>query len=280
MPITANTDGQDFNPTDFIHNDELTLEAEVMSDFLACADFSAIFEHPEAEAHIQTITQEDEEGNTEPIDVIPGDVALQLIDEDDMLEMFVEYVDSLPSETLEDVARKTAIAQLLDEKFKKGTFKKVHKVKGGPALVNKMIGAMMSKKAIKRDGKKYAKGAAYGGGTGAEKKIIAKKYKKAKAKFGKKRASQKVYKTLKKLTASDQNDVANLSEMSIVGDAYGIEVGGEAYALTLSVNTLAESITESIYVPHTSVDETTLTTPLRLGASLAGSVSKLMEREL
>jgi hypothetical protein len=281
MPITANNDSQDFDPVDFIYNDALTLEAEVISDFLTCTDFSEIFEHPEIDKYTTSIKQENEEGDSETIEVIPGDVALQLVDEDDLTQMFLQYVDALPEETLEDVAKKTAISNLLDEKFKKGTFKKVHKVKGGKQLVNKMIGAMLAKKAIKRNGSKYAKGKAYGSGTGSEKKKIAKNYKKNQAKFGKKQAKRKAYKTLKSLKASEHSDVNLFTEVSVAGQGYGVEVGGEHYEFVASRNYFIEGILPSkMTLPKGKMHETQLTTPMHRGAGLAGSISKLMEREL
>jgi hypothetical protein len=157
----------------FTENDEPTLEAEVIVGFLDELDWDAVMEDEDVKEFV-----EKEEGfykfdeNGEPvacgekdegavalaIESLDGSLAWQFADTDDLIEMFKHYVSNLPESTLEEKARKAVFAELvseeaLDEKgpFKKGAFRKMHAA-GGKEQVNRMLGAMMAKGAIKKAG--------------------------------------------------------------------------------------------------------------------------------
>jgi hypothetical protein len=158
----------------------LTLEGEIISDFLNEVNFDPIFDDSEVreaglvavsgakvvEQHGEFFEAEDDDENAieatvEAID--PEDMA-ELVDLDDLAMMFEYYVENeMPSETLEDKARlATAKAMLdLDEARPKRTFKKKYGKPGYTrAKVNQMLGAMLFKGAINR----AAPGSGYDGG--------------------------------------------------------------------------------------------------------------------
>lgn len=173
---------------------ELKLEAQVINDFLTHADFGAVFENEAAKPHIVEFDETGklvsgdkaiaegivngagsdfddvlDEGGTQ---FLPGDVAAQLVDPDDLVSMFEHYVDTLPDDSLEDKARLAAVGNLfgITEKFARGAFKKMaRKGKAGHANVARMMLAMLNKGAIKRaktstggyGGGGYEKGPAY-----------------------------------------------------------------------------------------------------------------------
>lgn len=179
----------------FDEDGEMTLEAEVLFGFLTSLDFDDVMEDEDVKEFIETETgwyTEDEDGNLVPakegdkdaalwtIESLDGEIAAMFVDEDDLYEMFRYYVANMPEETLEEKTLKAVFADVLDEEddenvdeakgpFKRGAFKKIHKKAGGPALVNRMLGAMMAKQAIKKagsQGTKYlAKGVTAKGGT-------------------------------------------------------------------------------------------------------------------
>ena len=152
---------------------DLTLEAQVINDFLTDADFSQVFEHPEAKAHILSVSENGDVTVPEGSDLsalrsmveadadldVPGEfmlgsVAAELIDENDLVQMLAHYVDVMPEPTtLEEKARMAALANLfgLDEKFARGSFRKMAgKGKVGHAKVARMMLAMLNKGTIKR----------------------------------------------------------------------------------------------------------------------------------
>jgi hypothetical protein len=146
----------------FTKDGELTLEAEVLAGFIASLDCGDLFEDEDVREFIESETgfyREDEDGEMVAcekdaegaqeltIESLDGEIAALFIDEDDMLAMFEHYVENLPEETLEEKARKAVFT----EGFKKGAFKKIH-AGGGKTLVNRMLGAMMAKGAIKKAG--------------------------------------------------------------------------------------------------------------------------------
>lgn len=98
------------------------------------------------------------------VEVMSGELAASVIDEDDMYGMFIEYVTSLPTGTLEERLNVQSIARYFEEsdvenldEFAKGDFRKIRKgakkTKNGltgPGVVKSMLIAMMHKHAIKR----------------------------------------------------------------------------------------------------------------------------------
>lgn len=164
----------------FEESGELTLAGQVIADFLEHADFSPVFEHPAAWPYIITLVDEADESIEE--EVLPGAVALKLIDESDLAEMFLHYLDLLGENamqedaSLDDKAKlavfENALLRPLEEKFRRGAFRQLRKQPGGGELVNRMLGAMMAKGEIKRakkggagyKGGDYQRGARYGSG--------------------------------------------------------------------------------------------------------------------
>lgn len=177
MPVKLIHESNDAQDVDLLTTEgELTLEAQIVSDFLAHADFSAVFDHPNAEQHIVTraadgtltvgeqadadlakaalseLAEDADDGDE--VQVMDAEVALGMVDEDDLSVMLAHYVETLPEGTLEDKARLAAAANLfgLDE-FARGSFRKIRRRPGGGALVARMLGAMMQKGLISRSKK-------------------------------------------------------------------------------------------------------------------------------
>ena len=173
----------------------LTLEGEIIADFLDEVDFDSIFDDAEVrEAGLVTTSKakvveqygrffEADDGDEKAIEatvesIDPEDMA-EIIDLDDLAMMFEYHVENeMPSETLEDKARRAAAMAMLDldEARPKRTFKlKYGKPGYTRAKVNQMLGAMIFKGAIDRaapgsgyDGGDYKKHpGGYGQGTGA-----------------------------------------------------------------------------------------------------------------
>lgn len=122
---------------------------------------------------------------------IPAEVVAEghedMIDYDDMADMFAEYLDGMAeSADLRDRVAVAAAAKAFNEEaetineaaFKKGDFKRIHKGKKkaagkvGPGIVNSMLGAMIHKESIKKvkpgsgyTGGDYNKDTGYGPGT-------------------------------------------------------------------------------------------------------------------
>ncbi len=174
----------------------LTLEGEIIYDFLEDVDFDSIFDDPEVrESGIikadevfcvekDGVLEPAEEGaegaQVYPIEIIDSEALAQVVDSDDLCAMFEWHVENeMPSTTLEDKARLAAAQQLLgyevDEAkgpFKRGDFRKMHKA-GAKDQVMRMLLAMIHKQSVQRVGKGtgYKKGdykkhpAGYAGGT-------------------------------------------------------------------------------------------------------------------
>lgn len=185
MPVKLIHESTDVSDVNLLTTEgELTLEAQIVADFLAHADFSAVFDHPAAAPHISTrgedgtitvgeqadadlanaalgdLAEDAEDGDE--VQVMDAETALGMVDEDDLCVMLAHYVETLPESTLEDKARLAAAANLfgLDE-FARGSFRKIRRRPGGGALVARMLGAMMSKGVISRakgKGKGYKSG--------------------------------------------------------------------------------------------------------------------------
>jgi len=149
----------------------LTIEGEVIESFLSDCDFSDVFEDAEVKESglaksAQTWGKADESGDVEEVDkgiegaseyavdTIEGVDLAEVVDLDDLAAMFSFYVENeMPGDTLEEKARLAVARELagLDEAgpFKKGAFRKMH-AQGGASQVNRMLGAMIAKGAIKR----------------------------------------------------------------------------------------------------------------------------------
>lgn len=174
----------------------LTLEGEIIHDFLEDVDFDPIFDDPEVresgviktdevfciekDGELEPAEEGTEGAQVYPVEAIDSVDLVQIVDADDLLAMFEWHVEhEMPDESLEDKARLAAARQLLgydvDEAkgpFKKGDFRKMHKA-GAADQVMRMLLAMINKESIRRVGKGtgYKKGdykkhpAGYAGGT-------------------------------------------------------------------------------------------------------------------
>ncbi len=140
----------------------LTLEGQVIADFLESVDFEEAFEALGEVIEAETIKLSEKdgeivegEGEDTEIETLDGEAIAEALDEDDLATMFEHYVDNLPEATIEDKAMKAAGLSLISEErldeFQKGAFRKMGKKGGaGRALVNRMLGAMIAKQVIKR----------------------------------------------------------------------------------------------------------------------------------
>lgn len=186
MPLVSvqNEEQQDIDVKALLFKEDgtLTLEGEVLQDFLDDVDFDDVFEDAEVrESGILTIEKkwgieadedvieaaEGDEGASEfEVATISGEDFAEVVDLDDLANLFQYHVENeMPEETLEEKARKKVAEDILDEAkyhpYKKGDFKRIHRG-GGAALVNRMLGAMLNKEAIQRATKGPGKG--YKGG--------------------------------------------------------------------------------------------------------------------
>lgn len=243
----------------FNEDGELTLAGEVVADFLEHADFSNAFDHTEAANYLFVVEDEDDAEVEE--EMLPGVVARQLIDEDDLAEMFLHYLDILGERAsaedapLEDRARLAVFESLLlDERFRRGAFRKARSAEGGAtgmnSTVNRMLGAMLQKGVLKRakkpgagyKGGDYTKGPRYRtGGTKATKrkaKAIARR-KKAKVSRAKKgTASRKAGRKLRALAAS-----IGMEEGFVFGE--GVPYGGALFAVDVNPDAVVEFTDEA-----------------------------------
>jgi hypothetical protein len=153
----------------------MTVEARIVEAFVSALDFNALFEDAEIKPYVTTeegycVESEDgefveaAEGDEGAvlcvIESISGDVAHLLMDEDDLANMYADHAANLPSDTLAEATTREIALNLADlgrlealeeaGPWKKGSFRKVHKGKGGPKKVNDMLGAMIAKGVIKR----------------------------------------------------------------------------------------------------------------------------------
>lgn len=196
-------------------NGSPTLAGQVIGLFLESVEFDALLDDEDVAEHIDvaeaTLKGADdadeveiveagaEGGELSVIESLDGDIAADFVDMDDMTSMFEHFAVNLPEGTVEERVLKATALELLGEGFdlkaldeasifKKGDFRKIHKGtvktpggKTGPALINRMLGAMMKKEAITRakaPGKGYKSGdyqknpSGYGGGTAKGRKAV------------------------------------------------------------------------------------------------------------
>jgi hypothetical protein len=216
MPIEITNahidEAQDVLPEIQNADGSLTLVGRVLEAFLESVDMSDLMDDEDAAEYIETsdafmkqkddslvVCEEKDEGAEQySVEEMAGDVVSAIIDEDDLGAMFEYFAKHLPESTTEERVFKAAAMELIGEgevidevsTFKKGDFRKIRtgakKTTGGktgPALVNRMLGAMLRKEAITRakngPGRGYKAGdydknpAGYGQGTKAGLKSVA-----------------------------------------------------------------------------------------------------------
>lgn len=288
MPVKLIHESTDAQDVELLTTEgELTLEAQIVADFLAHADFSAVFDHPAAAPHISTrgedgtiavgeqadadlakaalgeLAEDAEDGDE--VQVMDAETALGMIDEDDLCVMLAHYVETLPESTLEDKARLAAAANLfgLDE-FARGSFRKIRRRPGGTALVARMLGAMVNKGVIARS----AKGKGYKGGdysrtstykTGPKKGNLAKVARYKKANQAKIKKSARMARRAKKVKEGFEPAIFGLNT-PVDGQVFEISVREGAHGLAPrqeSVKPAASNLSE--------------------GANLAGRIATLAE---
>jgi len=119
------------------------------------------------EGSVVICDEDDADGEFYVVYEMSGETAAEYVDVDDLVEMFDYHLSNeLPQDTLEDKLRLAAFGVIeideddLDERFKKGDFRKIHKA-GGKDQVARMLIAMMKKEVINRADKA---GTGYKGG--------------------------------------------------------------------------------------------------------------------
>jgi hypothetical protein len=219
MPIEIHKNVAEMSVTDIdkliLENGSLTLIGQVLTAFLESVEFDDLIDDADVkefveveEAAVKSVQGSDDLEVVEAdadgselclIETLPGDVAEAFIDIDDLVNMFEHFVTHMEETTTQDRILKAAALELLGEGydlknleeasvFKKGDFRKIRSGtlktpngKTGPELINRMLGAMLKKEAIKRakaPGAGYKRGdydknpAGYGGGTGKGRKAV------------------------------------------------------------------------------------------------------------
>ena len=151
-PTASEVADDEVDVESILYNEDksLTLEGEVVSEFLNFVQWDEVFDDPEMAEHIKRVDAfilptedgedfaEVEEGTKDAekvkLEQIDGEILAQVIDEDDLLVMFEYYLKSLPETTLEDKARKAVFGALdvdeedLDELMHGGKKKKKKKM--------------------------------------------------------------------------------------------------------------------------------------------------------
>lgn len=215
---------------------EYTLEGETLEGFLSLVDWSEFFADAELVEKqkvwvkadgdtIKIVDKDTEDAEEIELESLNMEKTLEVLDVDDLTDMLEWLLNDMYEEDLplEDKAR---IACFLDEKFKKGAFRKMHKA-GGKDQVARMLVAMMKKGVIKRApeaGKGYKGGdydknpAGYPSGTSKGKKVW-KTYVtgKGKGKVAKaKKKAKKGAKLARRLAASEEpnKDLSTVTEGS------------------------------------------------------------------
>lgn len=176
---------------DFIHAEtgELTVEAQVISDFLTQLDLSAVSEVEGIDDLAIDGEVDNEDGVAEKCHVLPGSIVLEAIDEGDLEAMFRHYLNAEaeritndPKASLESKGRLAPFVDMLDEKYKRGAFAKMHKGPAGHNRAARQMTAMLYKGVIKHvkrgsgqgKNKDYSRDKGYKtGGTAAGKKKVA-----------------------------------------------------------------------------------------------------------
>lgn len=291
MPIKLITESADVQDVDLLTTDgELTLEAEVVSDFLTHADFEKVFE---ADAARDLIVAFDESGKlqrgrsdlaeqvklSEGFDenlqdgydeFMLGEHAAALVDVDDLIEMFAHYADQLPDVTLEDKTRLAAVGAMLGltEKYARGAFKKMARTKVGHAKVARMMLGMLNKGSIKRVGS----GKGYQGG-GYDKGAAYKKAKMVKAS-----AKAKIAK-YKKANVSKMKKAARAARVKVKEDTlasfgFGVPVAENHFEVGVRDGAAAPKVAESTERPASVVAESRV--PLS-GPALVAKMRNLSE---
>jgi len=98
---------------------------------------------------------DDEEVEEIAIETLAGDILAEFVDMDDMVGMFANYIADMPTESLEQKARRAVWEKYFGEgslaEFEKGDFRKIAKTPAGHSAVKGMMLAMLHKQAIKRN---------------------------------------------------------------------------------------------------------------------------------
>tara|TARA_R100001086_G_scaffold244703_2_gene174790 strand:+ start:6146 stop:6991 length:846 start_codon:yes stop_codon:yes gene_type:complete len=112
VTLTESNDGRKQAQTRGAKLDEhadRSLSAALIADFLTIADLSEVFEHAQVADHIEVVSEDDGETHT-----LPGEVAAQVIDFDDLAESFLDYCDALAADAdFETQVRLTAVAETI-----------------------------------------------------------------------------------------------------------------------------------------------------------------------
>lgn len=110
MPITTLRRSAEANALALLENATgLTMEGQTVVDFLSSLDFSALEDVDGLEEALVEV--EDEDGAV--AECLPLDVALRLVDHDELAEMFIDYVENMDEGTLEAKARKAVLLSAL-----------------------------------------------------------------------------------------------------------------------------------------------------------------------
>lgn len=141
---------------DLLHPDtgELTIEAQVLADFLTHLDLSAVSTLTGVEEEAEEIELEEADG--EKTALLPGWLAAAAVDEEDLQEMFRHYVNGMAARIADDenatLEQKTHVApfvDLLDEKYAKGAFRRMHKQPAGHNRAARQLTAMLYKGVVR-----------------------------------------------------------------------------------------------------------------------------------
>jgi hypothetical protein len=159
---------------------EPSIEAQVIEEFLGDVEWSPLIDELLADEETRSLVKvsevyakplkgvegalvvcEDDEKDDEDVSLyllfeVKGKDMAEVVDVDDLYTMFDYFLrEELPEETLEDKIKKAVFGVIdldeedLDERFKKGDFRKMHKA-GAKDQVARMLIAMMKKEVINR----------------------------------------------------------------------------------------------------------------------------------
>ncbi len=159
---------------------EPSIEATVIEEFLGDVEWSPLIDEMLADEETRELVKvsevhakplkgvegalvvceedetDDEDASLYLVFEVKGSDVAEVVDVDDLYTMFDYFLrEELPEETMEDKIRKAVFGVIdideadLDERFKKGDFKKIHKA-GGKDQVARMLIAMLKKEVIQR----------------------------------------------------------------------------------------------------------------------------------
>lgn len=170
---------------------EMTVEAQVVSDFLTHVDFSAVTGLKAFEGQAEKARLDFGEGEVD-VELVPGELVAEATDLDDLCAMFEHYLETLIDEadgdkaTLEQKAIATAVIRAFGEpvdegsKFPTGRGKMRRAWKGNKVMQRKAVGqmiAMRKKQVYVTKNGKNVKGPGYRGGGTRKGKVEVQKFK-------------------------------------------------------------------------------------------------------